>query len=69
MDNKALIYPNKFKTSVYLKNNIKAKNVIVGDYSYYDAPNSNPLDSLYCYDIYLVYFRIIFIFCSFIYQD
>lgn len=44
MDNKDLIYPNKFKTSVYLKNIIKAKNVIVGDYSYYDAPNSNPLD-------------------------
>lgn len=44
MDNEDLIYPNKFKTSVYLKNIIKVKNVIVGDYSYYDVPNSNPLD-------------------------
>lgn len=57
MDNKDLIYPNKFKTSVYLKNIIKAKNVIVGDYSYYDAHNSNPLDFeknniLFNYDIF-----------------
>lgn len=42
--NKDLIYPNKFKTSVYLKNIIKSKNIIVGNYTYYDSPNSNPLD-------------------------
>ena len=44
MLNKDLIYPNEFKTSVYLKNVVKAKNIIVGNYSYYDCPNGNPLD-------------------------
>lgn len=29
----------------------------------------NKLDFLYCYDIYLVYFRITFIFFPFVYQD
>lgn len=38
MLNKDLIYPNEFKTSVYLKNIIKAKNIIIGDYTYYDCP-------------------------------
>lgn len=44
MKNKDLIFPNEYKTSVYLKNIIKAKNIIVGNYSYYDSANSNPLD-------------------------
>ena len=42
--NKDLIYPNEFKTSVYLTNIIKVKNIIIGDYTYYDCPNGNPLD-------------------------
>ena len=42
--NKDLIFPNEYKTSVYLKNIIKAKNIIVGSYSYYDSANSNHLD-------------------------
>ena len=44
MKNKDLIFPNEYKTSVYLKNIIKAKNIIVGNYYYYDSANSNPLD-------------------------
>ena len=42
--NKDLIYPSEFKTSFYLKNIIKAKNIIIGDYTYYDYTNGNPLD-------------------------
>lgn len=44
MINKDLVYPNEFKTSFYLKNIIKAKNIIIGDCTYYDYPNGNPLD-------------------------
>ena len=44
MKNKDMVFPNELKTSVYLKNIIKAKNIIVGDYSYYDSPSGNPLD-------------------------
>lgn len=44
MKNKDLIYPNEYKTSVYLKNIIKAKNIIVGDYTYYDSQTGNPLE-------------------------
>ena len=35
------IFPNEYKTSVFLKNVITAPNIIVGDYTYYnnaDAP-------------------------------
>ncbi|MGL4949078.1 MAG: CatB-related O-acetyltransferase, partial [Anaeroplasmataceae bacterium] len=34
--NKNDIYLNEYKTSVYLKNVITKKNIIVGDYTYYD---------------------------------
>ncbi len=44
MKNKDLIFPNCFKTSVYLKNIIKAKNIIVGNYTYYNSSKDNPLD-------------------------
>ena len=44
MKNKDMVFPNELKTSVYLKNIIKAKNIIVGDYSYYDSPSGYPLD-------------------------
>lgn len=44
MKNKDMVFPNELKTSIYLKNIIKAKNIIVGDYSYYDSPSGNPLD-------------------------
>ena len=30
------IFPNEYKTSVFLKNVITAPNIIVGDYTYYD---------------------------------
>ena len=30
------IFPNEFKTSCFIKNVIKAPNIIVGDYTYYD---------------------------------
>lgn len=44
MKNKDLIFPNAFKTSVYLKNIIQAQNILVGNYTYYDCPSGNPLD-------------------------
>lgn len=31
-----VIYPNEYKTSVYVKNIVKAKNIYIGDYTYYD---------------------------------
>lgn len=37
------IYPNEFKTSVFLKNIITAPNISVGDYTYYDDAN-NPTE-------------------------
>ncbi|MEG0759224.1 MAG: CatB-related O-acetyltransferase [Raoultibacter sp.] len=37
------IYPNEFKTSVFLKNVITAPNITVGDYTYYDDEN-NPTE-------------------------
>ncbi len=30
------IFPNKYKTSCFVKNVVKAKNIIIGDYTYYD---------------------------------
>lgn len=32
------VFPNAYKTSCYLKNVIKAPNITVGDYTYYDDP-------------------------------
>lgn len=36
------IFPNEYKTSCFIKNVIKAKNIIVGDYTYYDDNINNP---------------------------
>lgn len=36
MPNPDQIFPNKYKTSCFIKNVIKAPNIIVGDYTYYD---------------------------------
>lgn len=44
MANKDLIYPNDFKTSIYLKNVVKSPNIIVGNYTYYDSQFSDPLE-------------------------
>lgn len=33
------IFPNKYKTSCFIKNVIKAPNITVGDYTYYDDEN------------------------------
>lgn len=33
-----VIFPNEYKTSVFLKNIVSAPNVFVGDYTYYDSP-------------------------------
>lgn len=32
----SVVFPNKYKTSCFIKNVIKAPNIIVGDYTYYD---------------------------------
>lgn len=32
------VFPNEYKTSCFLKNIIKAPNILVGDYTYYDDP-------------------------------
>lgn len=32
------VFPNEYRTSCFLKNVVKAPNVIVGDYTYYDDP-------------------------------
>lgn len=32
------VFPNEYKTSCFLKNIIKAPNIVVGDYTYYDDP-------------------------------
>ena len=29
------VFPNEYGTSVFLKNIVKAENIIVGDYTYY----------------------------------
>lgn len=36
MPNPAAIFPNEYKTTVFLKNVITAPNIFVGDYTYYD---------------------------------
>ena len=33
-----VIFPNEYKTSCFIKNIIKAPNIMVGDYTYYDDP-------------------------------
>ena len=33
------VFPNEYKTSCFIKNVIKAPNIIVGDYTYYDDSN------------------------------
>lgn len=33
------VFPNEYKTTCFLKNVIKAKNIVVGDYTYYDDDN------------------------------
>lgn len=33
-----VVFPNEYKTSCYLKNVVKAPNLIIGDYTYYDDP-------------------------------
>ena len=30
------IFPNEYKTSCFVKNVVKAPNIIIGDYTYYD---------------------------------
>ena len=32
------IFPNEYKTSCYIKNVVKAPNILIGDYTYYDDP-------------------------------
>lgn len=32
------VFPNEYKTSCFIKNIIKAPNILVGDYTYYDDP-------------------------------
>lgn len=31
-----VIFPNEYKTSCYIKNVVKAPNISIGDYTYYD---------------------------------
>ena len=38
-----VVFPNEYGTTVFLKNVVKAKNIIVGDYTYYDDAD-NPQD-------------------------
>lgn len=33
------LYPNAYHTSCYIKNIVKASNIMIGDYTYYDDPN------------------------------
>ena len=37
------IFPNEYKTSCFIKNAIKAPNITVGDYTYYDD-NDDPIN-------------------------
>ena len=32
------IFPNEYKTSCFIKNVVKAPNIFIGDYTYYDDP-------------------------------
>lgn len=36
--NPNVVFPNEYKTSCFIKNVIKAPNIIIGDYTYYDDP-------------------------------
>lgn len=36
--NSNVVFANEYKTSYYIKNAIKAPNIYIGDYTYYDAP-------------------------------
>ena len=38
-----VLFPNEYKTSCFIKNVIKAPNIILGDYTYYDD-SVNPED-------------------------
>lgn len=38
------VFPNEYGTTCFLKNIIKAPNIEVGDYTYYDNYNKSPLD-------------------------
>lgn len=42
--NPNIIFPNEYGTTCFLKNIIKAPNIFVGDYTYYDNYNKSPLD-------------------------
>ena len=33
-------FPNEYSTTVFLKNVVKAENVVIGDYTYYDSTNA-----------------------------
>ena len=32
------VFPNEYKTSCFIKNVVKAPNITIGDYTYYDDP-------------------------------
>lgn len=34
------VFPNEFGTTCFIKNVVKASNVFIGDYTYYDSENS-----------------------------
>ena len=36
--NPSEIFPNQYHTSCFIKNVVKAPNIIIGDYTYYDDP-------------------------------
>ena len=33
-----VVFPNEFGTSCFIKNVVKAPNILIGDYTYYDDP-------------------------------
>ena len=35
----SVIFPNQYGTTCFLKNVVKAPNVTIGDYTYYDCPD------------------------------
>ena len=37
-----VIFPNRYGTTCFLKNVVKAPNIIIGDYTYYDCPEGDP---------------------------
>ena len=38
----SVIFPNQYGTTCFLKNVVKAPNVTIGDYTYYDCPEGDP---------------------------